>query len=131
MHNRPPLLSYQTNKLTTVTNWMLIGRNIKHSPAQGSNLFLGNVCRILVDNKIKLYLVSINMAVIIHHYGFNTATNHLTDNLGYANWLLLTTLTRFFSLKTCSAITHTGTAPFILHKTAIIPNNQVQAFLPK
>lgn len=88
VHNRPLLFSHQANQLTTITNRMLVRRYAKYATTQSGDLLFRNARGILVDKEIELHFATVDMTVVVHHHGLNTAANHFADNLSHANWFL-------------------------------------------
>lgn len=68
-----------------VLDWVAVWRNVEHSTAQGLDLVLGNHRGVSLHNEIELHLRAVDMAVMIHHGGFDTTTHHPADYLGHAN----------------------------------------------
>ena len=85
MDNLPALLFKETLKLSLVFNNMLIGRNLKDPATEGFDFFARNERRIGIDKKIELYFTAIDVAIVIHDDGLDSAANHLTNNLSYPN----------------------------------------------
>lgn len=73
----------------TVTNRMLVWRYAEYATAQRGDFLFRNTRGILIDKEIELHFTTVNMTIVVHHYGLNTATNHLADNLSHANRLLI------------------------------------------
>ena len=68
-----------------VLDWVAVWRNVEHSTAQGLDLVLWNQGGIRLHDEIELHLGTVDMAVMVHHGGFDTTTHHPADHLGYAN----------------------------------------------
>ena len=87
MHDLPALLSKETEELSLVFNYMLIGRNLEDSATERFNLLAGHKSRIGIDKEIELHFTAIDMTVIIHNDGLNAAAIHLSDYLCDTNWI--------------------------------------------
>lgn len=74
-----------------VLDWVAVWRNVEHSTAQGLDLVLGNHRGIRLYDEIELHLRAVDMAVMVHHGGFDTTTHHPADHLGYSNrhWITI------------------------------------------
>ena len=83
--NLPALLLKETLKLSLVFNNMLIGRNLKDPATERFDFFTRNERRIGINKKVKLHFTAVNMTVVIHDDGLDSAANHLTNNLSYPN----------------------------------------------
>lgn len=68
-----------------VLDWAAVWRNVEHSTAQGLDLVLGNHRGIRLYDEIELHLRAVDMAVMVHHGGFDTTTHHPADHLDYSN----------------------------------------------
>ncbi len=68
---------------------MLVRWYTKHATTQSSDFLFRNIRGILINQEIKLYFAAVDMPIVVHHYGFNTAADHLADNLSHANRLLI------------------------------------------
>ena len=87
MHDLPALLSKETEELSLVFNYMLIGRNLEDSATERFNLLAGHKSRIGIDKEIELHFTAIDMTVVIHNDGLNAAAIHLSDYLCDTNWI--------------------------------------------
>ena len=71
--NLPALLLKETLKLSLVFNNMLIGRNLKDPATERFDFFTRNERRIGINKKVKLHFTAVNMTVVIHDDGLDSA----------------------------------------------------------
>lgn len=57
----------------------------ENTAAQRFNFLFWNASGISIHQKIELHFVAVDMAVVVHHHGFDTAAEHLPHDLGYSN----------------------------------------------
>ena len=81
---------------------MLVRRYTEYTATQRDDFLFGNTCGILINKEIELHLTTVDMTVVVHYHGLNTAANHFANNLSYANRLL----PNIFALELCIGIVH-------------------------
>lgn len=69
-----------------------------------------------MNKKIKLYLCTVHMPVVIHHHGFRAAAIHNGKQIQYADRLLLHILIHFFILSIHFKRNNTPAAKFSLQQ---------------
>lgn len=68
-----------------ILDWIAVRRNVEHTPTQRLNLVSRNCSGIRLYYEIKLHSATVDMTVMIHHSGFDSATHHPANYLCYTN----------------------------------------------
>lgn len=92
VHDRPVFLMEKPDQFLAVAKGMLVWRDAKNAAAQRFDFLFWNASRIGIHQKIELHLAAVDMAVVVHHYGFDTTAKHFSHDLGYANRHRITVL---------------------------------------
>lgn len=85
VYDRPTFLTEKPDQFLAVAKRMLVWGDTKNTAAQRFNFLFWNASGISIHQKIKLHFVAVDMAVVVHHHGFDTAAEHLPHDLGYSN----------------------------------------------
>ena len=92
VHDRPVFLMEKPDQFLAVAKGMLVWRDAKNAAAQRFDFLFWNASRIGIHQKIELHFATVDMAVVVHHYGFDTTAKHFSHDLGYANRHWITVL---------------------------------------
>jgi len=70
---------------------MLVRRYTEYTTAQGGDFLFRNTRGILVNKEIELHFTAVDMAVVVHHYGFDTTAKHFPHDLSHTNrhWITI------------------------------------------
>ena len=85
VHDRPVFLMEKPNQCLAVSKGMLVWRDAENAASQRFDLLFWDAGRIGIHQKIELHFAAVDMAVVVHHYGFDTTAKHFPHDLGYAN----------------------------------------------
>ena len=85
VHDRPVFLMEKPNQCLAVSKGMLVWRDAENAASQRFDLLFRDAGRIGIHQKIELHFAAVDMAVVVHHYGFDTTAKHFPHDLGYAN----------------------------------------------
>ena len=87
VHDRPVFLMEKPDQFLAVAKGMLVWRDAKNAAAQRFDFLFWNASRIGIHQKIELHFAAVDMAVVVHHYGFDTTAKHFphAHDLGYTN----------------------------------------------
>ena len=85
VHDQPVFLMEKPDQFLAVAKGMLVWRDAKNAAAQRFDFLFWNASRIGIHQKIELHFAAVDMAVVVHHYGFDTTAKHFPHDLGYTN----------------------------------------------
>ncbi|VWQ35346.1 hypothetical protein BIFLH23_01061 [Bifidobacterium longum subsp. infantis] len=91
MHDRPVFLTEKPDQFIVVAKGVLVWRDAKNAASQRFDFLFWNASRIGIHQKIELHFAAVDMAIVVHHYGFDTTAKHFPHDLGYANrhWITI------------------------------------------
>lgn len=85
VHDRPVFLTEKPDQFIVVSKGLLVWRDVENAASQRFDLLFRDAGRIGIHQKIELHFAAVDMAVVVHHYGFDTTAKHFPHDLGYAN----------------------------------------------
>ena len=85
VHDWPVFLMEKSDQFLAVAKGVLVWRDAENAASQRFNLLFRDAGRIGIHQKIELHFAAVDMAVVVHHYGFDTTAKHFPHDLGYTN----------------------------------------------